>query len=364
MKQAQITSTLLLSLFSLTVSAQSWKDDYPPSKNHGPSPYQLESQWLKPFAKNGYVWGSHPGIWVENDDRIFIIQRGELKIPTPKPEGFTNYYGSVNDMNALRVPRGDRAMRNVIFVVNAKGEMIETWNKWDYLFEGTPGPHKIAMNPHDPDKKLWVINDARHQIHAFSKDGKELVMSLGTWNEAGESPTHLGRPQDIAFLSDGSIIVADGLINSRVAKYDANGKFITAWGGKGKANGQFDAVHAVAIDKQDNIYVADRSNDRVQVFDKNGMHLNTWDELNFPNHIVITTDKSTGEEVVWVADNQPVRLVKFSTAGERLYSWDMHGRGDAEFEELHQFSFDSQGNLFGADNILGRSLKFVPAPAP
>jgi len=190
-------------------------------------------------------------------------------------------------------------------------------------------------------------------------------MSLGTWDEVGDDATHLGRPQDIAFLSDGSIVVADGLINSRVAKYDAKGKFLTAWGSKGTENGQFDAVHAVAVDKRDNIYVADRSNDRIQVFDKNGKHLNTWNELNFPNHIVITAgkeseDKAANTEYVWVADNQPVRLVKFSTAGERLYSWDLQGRGDGEFDELHQFSLDGLGNWFGADNILGRSLKFAP----
>ncbi len=205
-----------------------------------------------------------------------------------------------------------------------------------------------------------MVNDARHQIHAFSNDGKDLVMSLGTWNESGESPTHLGRPQDIAFLSDGSIIVADGLINSRVAKYDPKGNFIKAWGSKGKDHGQFDAVHAVAVDKQDRIYVADRSNDRVQVFDKNGEHLNTWGELNFPNHILITDDEENGQQYVWVADNQPVRMVKFDTDGKRLHSWDLHGRGDGLFEELHEFSVDSAGNWYGADNLLGRSLKFEP----
>ena len=145
----------------------------------------------------------------------------------------------------------------------------------------------------------WLFLDARHQIHAFSNDGSQLIMSLGTWNESGESPTHLGRPQDIAFLSDGGIVVADGLINSRVAKFDSTGKFIKAWGSKGTENGQFDAVHAVAIDQQDRIYVADRSNDRIQVFDKNGQHLSTWNGLNFPNHIVITKNQD-----VWVADNQ------------------------------------------------------------
>ena len=349
----------LLLVSSLTAApSTAWEDAYPPPSTHGSSPYTVESNWLRPFAEPGFVWGSQPGIYVESSDRIFIIQRGELRIPEPKPDDFTNFYGSSGELNALRPPRGGRAMRNVIFTVNNHGEVQEIWRQWDYLFADTAGPHKIAINPYDPEHKVWVVNDARHQIHAFSNDGAKLMMSLGTWNEAGEDETHLGRPQDIAFFRDGSIVVADGLDNSRVVKFDSSGKFIKAWGTKGSADGQFDVVHAVAIDNQNRIYVADRNNDRIQVFDEEGKHLATWPGLNFPNHIVITDNQD-----VWVADNQPVRMIKFNTKGERLYSWDLQGRGEGQFDELHQFSIDSQGNWYGADNLLGRSLKFTPKSA-
>lgn len=350
------TLASILTLFASTAMAQSWTDDYPPKNNHGEDPYHPVLDWLQPFAEPGWVWGSHPGIFVESPDRIFIIQRGELHAPDPKPPGFGNFYGSLPNYNAL-VPKGEREMRNVIFVVDGDGELINSWTQWDYLFQDTPGPHKIAINPHDPERKVWVVNDFRHQVHAFSNDGSELIMSLGVWNETAADETHLGRPQDVAFMSDGSILVADGLINSRVVKYDANGEFTKAWGSKGSADGQFDAVHGIATDKQDRVYVADRKNDRVQVFDKHGKHLATWPELNFPNHIVITENQD-----VWVSDNQPVRMVKFDTEGNRLYSWDAHGRGPGQFEELHEFGIDTDGNWYGADNILGRSLKFSPKP--
>lgn len=354
-KLSKLVCSALLLIPTLAI-AQSWTDDYPPSANHGENPYSPVINWLKPIAEPGLVWGSHPGLVVDNADRIFIIQRGELHVPEPLPAGFTDFYGSVPGLTALSPPEGTkREMKNVIFIVNDKGELIEKWNQWDYLFEGTAGPHKIAINPHDPERKVWVVNDGRQQIHAFSNDGKELVMSLGVWNETADDETHLGRPQDIAFLSDGSMVVADGLTNSRVIKFDKDGHYITSWGNKGSAEGQFDAVHAVAVDAQDRIYVADRSNDRIQVFDSNGRHLNTWPELNFPNHILITENQD-----VWVIDNQPVRMVKFDTQGNRLYSWDMHGRGAGEFEELHEFSVDENGNWYGADNVLGRSLKFTP----
>lgn len=343
--------------FSSFTFAQGWTDDYPPPASHGESPYRAISDWLEPFAEEGFVWGSHPGLFVESPERIFIIQRGELHVPAPQPEEFTNYYGSVPGWNALR-PKAGREMRNVIFVVNSDGKLLETWRQWDHLFADTAGPHKIAISPFDPERKVWVVNDARHVIHAFSNDGSKQVMTLGTWNEKGEGENQFGRPQDIAFMSDGSIIVADGLDNSRVVKFDKNGKFIKAWGEKGSEDGQFNAVHGVAIDKDDRVYIADRSNDRVQVFDKDGKHLATWGGLNFPNHILITKNQD-----VWVADNQPVRLIKFDRDGNRLFSWDAHGRGDGQFEELHEFGVDINGNWYGADNILGRSLKFTPKPA-
>jgi DNA-binding beta-propeller fold protein YncE len=330
---------------------------HPPGPNHGENPYSVVTDWLKPFAPPGFVWGSHPGIFVESDNRIFIIQRGQLHEPVPKPPGFTNFYGSAEGLNALSPVDKKRDMRNVIFIVDKNGKMVESWTQWDHLFADTPGPHKITISPFDPERRVWVVNDARHTIHVFSNDGKKQLMTLGTWNEAGADEKHFGRPQDVAFLPDGSILVADGIDNSRVVKFDRNGKFLLAWGTKGKADGQFDVVHAVATDKRNRVYVADRSNDRVQVFDAMGKHLATWPNLNFPNHIIVTENQE-----VWVADNQPVRIVKFDTNGNRLYSWDADGRGPGEFAELHEFGIDAHGNWYGADNILGRSQKFVPKP--
>jgi hypothetical protein len=327
---------------------------HPAGPNHGDDPYDVVEDWLQPFAESGFVWGSHPGLAVESSDRIFIIQRGELAVPDPLPAGFTHYYGSAEGLSALG-PRGAREMRNVIFIVDGDGELIDSWTQWDYLFEGTAGPHKVAISPYDPERRVWVVNDGREQIHVFSNDGSELLFSLGTWDEAGDDQTHFGRPQDVAFTQDGSILVADGLTNSRIVKFDGDGNYLLEWGTRGSEEGQFNAVHAVATDDQDRVYVADRSNDRIQVFDQMGEHLATWPNLNFPNHIVITANQE-----VWVSDNQPVRLVKFDTDGNRLYSWDANGRGPDEFGELHAFAIDEDGNWYGADNVLGRSLKFTP----
>lgn len=352
-----LNCVLLMALASNAYS-QSWVDQYPPPSSHGESPYIAEPEWLEPFSEPGFIWGSHPGLFVESPDRIFVIQRGELHVPEPLPDGFDYFYGSVEGLSALSPPDGTvRQMKNVIFVVNDEGKLIERWNQWDYLFEGTGGPHMIAISPYDPERKVWVVNAGRHQIHAFSNDGSKLLMTLGIADETANDETHLGTPQDLAFLRDGSIVVADGLTNSRVIKFDKDGNYLAAWGSEGSAEGQFDAVHSIATDNQDRIYVADRNNDRIQVFDAYGEHLSTWPGLNFPNYILITENQD-----VWVSDNQPVRIIKFDTEGNRLFSWDAHGNGPGEFGELHEFGVDINGNWYGADNVLGRSQKFVPKP--
>ena len=357
MKGPRCFLALFLMGSALAFAQSSRRIVHPPGPNHGESPYEVVKDWLQPFAPAGFVWGSHPGIFVESSDRIFIIQRGQLSVPDPKPEGFTNFYGSAPNLSALSPVDRKRDMRNVIFIVNGKGKLIEAWTQWDHLFADSPGPHKIAISPYDRERRVWVVNDARHQIHVFSNDGRKLLFSLGTWNQPGSDKTHFNRPQDVSWLSDGSILVADGLGNSRVVKFDSRGNYLLEWGTKGNANGQFNEVHGVATDKRNRVYVADRGNDRIQVFDANGKHLATWPNLNFPNHIVITANQE-----VWVADNQPVRMVKFDTEGNRLYSWEMDGRGHGEFAELHEFGIDDKGNWYGADNVLGRSQKFAPNP--
>ena len=196
-------------------------------------PYEAVDGWLKPFAEDGYAFGSPTGVFAESPDRIFIVQRGEIRLPDPVPDGFTGYVGSIG-LNALEAGE-NRVWRNSIFIVDGDGNLIDAWTQWDEMFEGGAGPHKIKINPFDPDRKVWVVDETNHQVHAFSNDGSELVMSLGAGG-AGDDETHFNRPQDVAFLEDGSIFVADS-DNSRVVKLDAEGSFVTSWGRAGERPG-------------------------------------------------------------------------------------------------------------------------------
>ena len=323
--------------------------------------YDVVPDWGMPYPKTGYTWGSVPGVFVESDDRIFIASRGEIKEPSPLPADYKGFLGGFKQV--LNAP--DNEVRNCIRIVDSTGKTLEIWTQWDKLFQGTNGPHKIMISPYDPAHRVWVVAETKNVIYVFSNDGKQLLQTIGVEGETAEDQTHFGKPQDLAFLPDGSVLVADGITNARVVKLDKNGKFVSAFGGHGNAPGQFNTVHGIDVDKNGRIYVVDRLNKRVQVFDPNGKHLATWPNIRFPNHVLVTEpypgDTSTnGEEVVWVADNQTTDVMKFDTRGNQLYSWHASGAVPGGFGELHQFSLDSKGNVYTGDNIIGRPQKLSP----
>ena len=257
--------------------------------------------------------------------------RGEIRLPDPVPDGFTGYVGSIG-LNALEAEE-NRVWRNSIFVVDGDGNLIDAWTQWDEMFEGGTGPHKIKINPFDPDRKVWVVDETNHQVHAFSNDGSELVMSLGAGG-AGDDETHFNRPQDVAFLEDGSIFVADS-DNSRVVKLDAEGSFVTSWGVQGSGRGEFDAVHAVATDSIGRILrrrPQQRPGAGVQRdgparcgITRTSRRSPTWPGFEFPNDIY-----ATGYEV-WIADNMPTRMVKLDWNGNPLFEFDAAGEGPGQF---------------------------------
>ena len=312
----------------------------------------MAPDWALPYPKAGYTWGSVPGIFVESDERIFVASRGEIKLPSPLPTGYNLFFGTVR--SALSAPENE--VRNCLRIVDSTGKTLEIWTQWDKLFEGTNGPHKIKISPYDPQHRVWVVAETKHVIYVFSNDGKQLLQTIGEEGVTADDERHFGRPQDLAFLPDGSVLVADGLTNARIVKLDRNNKFVMAFGGHGTEDGKFGNVHAVDVDRAGRIYAADRANARVQVFDPSGKHLKTWPKIRFPNHIFV----SDATQDVWVADNMTAEVLKYDVNGNRLFSWEATGAVPGGFGELHQFSVDSKGNVYTADNVLGRPQKLIP----
>jgi peptidylamidoglycolate lyase len=318
-------------------------------------PYDVVPNWPLPlgYAKPGYIWGSTGGVFAESSNRIFIANRGELKLPDKLPFGFTGFWGSFNEQATTPTPE----FRNCLVVVDANGKAVESWTQWDHLFADGRGPHSVTMSPYDPDHNVWVIDDIHHQIWKFSNDGKKLLMTLGERDEAGNDGTHFKRPTDIAWLPDGTFFISDGYGNTRVAKFDKNGKFLMMWGTRGTGNGQLQTPHSITIDKNRRVYVADRANNRIQVFDENGKYLDQFPNIQQPYHIRVSDDG-----FLWVFSGPLDKFLKYDLNGHLLYAWGTHGTTPGLFWAVHEYSADTDGNLYTAEVFGGRAQKFKPRP--
>ena len=359
MRDSRLLATTTLAcllgvLFSGPVSAQ----DAGPI---GPSPYNVVEGWHKPFAKQGFAFGGNSGIYAESPDRIFIAQRGETRLPIPIPPEFAGYAGSIG-INTLRAT-ALRTWQNCLYTIDGDGNVIDIWDQWDYLCAGSegPGPHRLRISPYDPERRVWVVNESFNQIYVFSNDGRELLMTLGERGPSRNDETHFGRPQDVAFLPDGRILVADGLDNHRVIILDSEGNYLSEFGERGSDPGEFNGIHALAVGPDGLIFALDRSGGRVNVFrttddPREVEFVDTWGGFG------LTLDIIANEDSIWITTLGPLRFVKLDFEGNRLYTWNVPRELPNGYLEAHTFTVDSDRNLYAGDNQYGRTQKFVPKP--
>lgn len=168
-------------------------------------------------------------------------------------------------------------------------------------------PHGIHV---DRDGNVWVTDAAGigeqpegmgHVVYKFSPEG-ELLMTLGRKGVTGDGPDVFDSPSDVLVAPGGEIFVVDGHGaggNNRVVKFSVDGEFLMQWGETGEADGQFRDPHALAMDSQGRLFVGDRANSRIQIFDQEGNHLETWTHFGRPSGLFID-----GNDVLYAADSE------------------------------------------------------------
>jgi DNA-binding beta-propeller fold protein YncE len=164
-------------------------------------------------------------------------------------------------------------------------------------------PHGFYV---DKEGNVWVADERAKNgkgavVVKFSPEGK-VLMTLGKPGMPGNGPELLDGPSGVVVAPNGDIYVADGHggnSNDRIAKFSKDGKFITAWGKHGKAQGEFDTPHGIALDSAGKVYVADRANNRVQVFEPDGKFVAEWKQFGRPSDVAV--DKN---DTIYVADSQ------------------------------------------------------------
>ena len=350
-------------------------------------PYEVVPDWPKPITSlpghEKWTWGAVESVFAESANRVFILERGEIpamkrpeEVPYPKVGPSISFpvsqlpfrNASVGPVTAAGNPvwEGklgvDARWEHCIVVVDANGNLIEDWTKWDSMLKR---PHYITINPYDPDKHVWVVDDQGHAIYEFTHDGKQLVKTLGTPNQSGNDEKHFNRPTFINWLPDGTMFVTDGYGNTRVVKFDKDGKFMMTFGQPSNPPDDmrpsvFKDVHGVVFDPTTHrVFVTDRADHRIEIFDENGKFLDQWStgKPSTPQFLYMAADRS-----VWIADGTTAKIIKFDLDGHYLYSWGSQGDWPGALWNVHGMSVDPEGNLYLAEVNNGRAEKFRPRP--
>lgn len=326
----------------------------------GESPYELIPLWHQPFQERGFAFGGNSGVWAESPNRIIVAQRGETVLPYPVPEDFPGFAGALG-INVL-TDTNRRVWQNCLYILNGDGEMVEVWDHLDYLCADSdgPGPHRVRISPYDPESRIWLVNETFHQIYVIANDGSEVLATYGEKGVPGDDENHFGRPQDVAFLPDGRILVADGLDNHRVIIYDNDMNYLGEFGGEGDGPGQFDTIHSLAIGPEGRIFVTDRRGGEVNLFRTTDDPAVMEFERSIGSPLTLPLDIIVNEDDFWITDLGPLRFINFDFEGNIKYTWLVPGGLPDGYLEVHTFTVDSEGNLYGGDNQYGRTQKFVP----
>ena len=257
-----------------------------------------------------------------------------------------------------------RAGSTAIVVVDAQGNIIEDVDAVGQACSGARTPSISA--PTIAQKHVWVVDDNTQAIYKFTNDGKQLVQTIGTPNVPGADATHFNRPTFIAWLPDGTFFVSDGYNGTRVAKFDKNGKFLMDWGIKGDPRqGNAARLHEQRARRRRRsvetrrVFVNDRDNHRIQIFDENGKYLSEWRIDVRPVEPALRLDRRRPERLV-TFDRSTHKMLKYDHEGHLLYAWGTLGDFPGTLWGVHGMSTDQEGNLYVAEVDTGRFQKFRP----
>ncbi len=269
-----------------------------------PLAYDVEPDWLRPSA--GMTLGPVTAIAAANEGRFYVCHRSQPSV--------------------LIVDSTGQAM-------GALGEDTIT------------DPHGVTT---DGMGNVYVADRDRHVLLIFDASG-QLIKELGTRDTAAaEGP--FNHPADVAVAADGTILIPDGYGNSRIHVFSPDGAHLRSWGAHGREPGQFRVPHGIALDAGDRVYVADRENDRVQVFDRSGKVLDVWDGFTGPTGVCVD---HLGR--IFVTDHVPT-LTALSAGGDVLLRV-------RTYHDTHGVCCDRSGSVFVASTAGRAVIAYTPLDA-
>ncbi|MFQ5710550.1 MAG: peptidyl-alpha-hydroxyglycine alpha-amidating lyase family protein [Candidatus Geothermarchaeales archaeon] len=277
--------------------------------------YQLVEDWAQ--LREGLSFLDVGSIAIDNQDRVYILNRSE----------------------------------NPVMVFDRDGNLLTSWGRGYFK-----RAHGICVGP---DGSIYCTDDRNHTVTKFNAHG-EVLMTLGTKDKPSDTGYRdvpdlweriasikrggppFNRPTGVALSSTGDMYVSDGYGNARIHKFSQDGKLLFSWGEPGPAPGQFRLPHSIWVDRQDRVWVADRENNRIQIFNDKGEFLAQWTDLIRPTDVFVDND-----EIVYVSELCK-RISIFATDGKLLARWgnENHDVNDPLFVAPHAIAIDSKGDLY------------------
>ena len=350
----------LLALSSAEVKAQS----------NAPPQYVVEPFWPKPLPDN-WILGQVAGVAVDNDDSVWIIHRPATLVDDEK--------------GAQKSPPETRCCQPAPAVLHfsADGSLLHSWGGPGAGYDWPNSEHGIHI---DKEGNVWLAGNGKddHQILKFTRDGK-FLQQIGKAGATGgsNSKSELGRPAHmVTDEAAGELYVADGYLNRRIIVFDLKtGAYKRHWGGYGTKEPNDDKlppytpapigalsksfanpVHCVRLSRDGLVYVCDRSNNRIQVFQKDGSFVKEFqvDPQTLQSGAVwdLVLSEDSAQRYIFVADGANMQIDTLDRqSGERLGSFGRPGRMAGEFKWVHNMAIDAKGNLYTAEVGTGRRVQ-------
>lgn len=203
----------------------------------------------------------------------------------------------------------------------------------------------------DKDDHIWATDMTSHIVVKMDMTGS-LLMTLGERDVPGEDAGHFNRPTDVAVAPNGDFYVTDGYGNSRVVKFDRDGKFLKAWGRRGAEKGLLRLPHAVVLDDKGQVLVADRENSRIQVFSGDGRFIRLLEGFT-PYGLCYASDGK-----IYVADGRANKVLRMSLTGTVEAAWGAKGDKPGQFNLPHGITVGLDGSVYVAEINGERIQKF------
>lgn len=215
----------------------------------------------------------------------------------------------------------------------------------------------------DADDNIWVT-DVREQVVVKFNQAGEVQMTLGTRGEAGDWDERTGsrsfnEPNDVVVAPSGEFFVVQGHMpgdrgDARVLKFAADGTFLMSWGGKGSEPGKFQVAHGIALDADGLLWVTDRENSRIEIFDQDGGFVREIAYAGLPCGLDI------GERYIFMVNGFTGQILQMDLDGSVLAAMGRPGQNPGEFGEAHYIAVSPRGELYVSDTVNRAVQKFVP----